>query len=864
MESERRLSLIWFVPLIALLVSLAVAWSTYNDRGPMIEIMFDQAAGVEAGKTVVKHRDVQIGIVEDVGFTSDGSKVIARARIDKELTPFLDESAQFWVVRPQITVQGITGLDTVLSGPYIQASWDLKPGPSQRTYQALENPPLTPPDQPGRRVRLIAQDGGSMSVGAPVFYKRIEVGRIESKTLTPDGEAVVFDLFIEAPHHLRLSSGSRFWSASGIDVEIGAEGAKLRVESLVSLLQGGIAFDTVALGGTPLSDYQLFRMFPAEQEARASIFDDDYGAQIRLSISFEGSVRGLAVGAPVELRGFKVGEVVDVTADISQLGENPKVALITTVLLQPSRLGLPQGEIEDSLRFLKSLVRNGLRAKLANASLLTGALYVELVQDPEFGPAEIDETASPYPRLPSVQSDFEDLAASAEGVLNRINALPIEELLKSATGLFASLDKLVSSEDTAAVPGELSALLADTRALIGDPALRQALADISAAAGEGKVLLTSLNESGAVDELAAALASARMAAAAIQTASLAAPELMASLTEVAGTIRDLPLTDLIETATAFVSDAQKLVGSESVAALPEDLSRTLFEVENLLVDLREADAAETLAQALRDAGEAAASIKLATAEAPAALRSIRALAEKAEQLPLDDLIAGAQTVLADIDEIARSPELREVPANLNAALGSVRAIIEEMRNTDAAIRLATVLDDASQTARAITNAANELPDTLTAIETLSARISALPLDNLVAAANRLIDDLDRIATAPGAQQIPGALVASLDQVRVAVSRLQELQVPENLNTALISFDSASRSFDVLSADIQAVLPQFGVVAARADSVLSSLDVGSELNYEAVTMIREIRDAARAITVLAATVERQPNSLILGK
>jgi len=266
-----------------------------------------------------------------------------------------------------------------------------------------------------------------MSVGAPVFYKRIEVGRIESKNLTPDGEAVVFDIFVEAPHHVRLASGSRFWSTSGFDVEIGTDGAKVHVESLVSILRGGIAFDSVAIGGPPVQDNQLFRLFETEQAARASIFEDSFGAQIRMSVEFGGSVRGLTAGAPVELRGYKVGEVVDVVANVGD-PENPEISLITDILIQPSRLGLPADQPEQALEFLNDRVERGLRAKLANASFITGALYVELVDEPDAPFAEIDEDAVPYPRLPSVASDFEDIAATAEGVMNRINNLPIEEL----------------------------------------------------------------------------------------------------------------------------------------------------------------------------------------------------------------------------------------------------------------------------------------------------------------------------------------------------------------------------------------------------------------------------------------------------
>ncbi len=922
--ADRRFSLVWLVPVVALIVSLAVAWKTHSERGPLVSIIFDSASGVEVGKTIIKHRDVKVGTVEDVGFTDDGTQVLVTARIDKEVAKFIDADAQFWVVSPQVSLEGISGLETVLSGSYIEAAWDTQIGETAYSFTALKEPPLTPPDQPGRRVRLIAEDGGSVGIGAPVFYKRIQVGRVESKTLTPDGESVVFDLFIEDPHHLRLSAGSRFWNASGIEVELGAEGAKLKVESLISLLRGGITFDNVAFGGGPVQEDRLFRLFETEKTARASIFDDDYSAQIRLSVAFNGSVRGLAVGAPVELRGYKVGEVIDVIASIDDSSGRPEVSLITTILLQPSRLGLPSGEAEDSLNFIKTLVKNGMRAKLASASIITGALYIELVQGDRLAEEEIDETASPYPRLPSVASDLDDLAASAEGMITRINNLPIEELLDAATTLMGSINVIVADEKTRSLPTEVAGLLADTRRLVSAPELADAGADLAGTLAGARAIVDGLNEADVAGSFTQALDAATATATSIQLAAERAPELMANLTRFAGNAASLPLNDLITTATDFVRDAQTFVGSDSFTALPADLSSALTEVQSLLAQLREEDAAKNLAIALASAGEAATSIKAAAEAAPTMMANFASLSEKAEALPLDQLIAAAQNVLEDVSALVTSEGLRETPDTLNDTLIAVQGLLTDIREAETTGRLATALDEvgraavsaqtlvgsvdglvnseslqqtpgtlndtllavqgllgdieaaettrrlavaldeASRTAATITAAAAEIPDALQQIEALAATLRVLPLDQVIASANRLINDLDRIATAPGAEQIPGAVVAAFDQVRVAVSDLQARNVPENFNNALVSFNGASIAFQGLSANLNALMPQISAVATRADSVLGSLDVGSELNYEAITTIREIRDAARAITALVATIERKPNSLILGK
>jgi len=1047
---HRGFSFVWLVPVIALLLTLGVAWKTRADRGPLIEITLDSATGVEEGKTAIKRRDVQIGIVEDVDFTPDGSKVVVSARIEKEFAGFIDSDVQFWVVSPQVTLEGISGLDTVLSGSYIEASWEREVGAPQFEFTALKTPPLTPPDTPGKRVRLIAEDGGSMSIGAPVFYKRIEVGRIEAKTLTPDGEAVVFDLFVEAPHDRRLTEGSRFWNTSGVSVELGAQGAKLKLESFSSFLRGGITFDTVALGGATVSEYHLYRLFDGEQEARASIFDDDYGAQIRLSIEFEGSIRGLDVGAPVELRGYRVGEVIDVIADVDDSAGVPAVSLIVTILLQPSRLGLPKGEMEESLAFLKTLVRNGLRAKLASASLITSSLYIELVDRPSEPTREIDETMRPYPRLPSVASDFDDLAASAEGVLKRINELPIEELLAEATVLLGNINTIVASEDTRAIPEGINGLLGDARTLVGDPKLTEATgdlaatlaairaiteeandaeialslkaaldaatetagsirtamdvtpplllnlttlsgniadlplgdlilagtrllndadallasedtkaipADLAASIADIRVILADLREADAATALADAVREAGTAATAIREAAESAPVLMANLTGLSETARDLPLDDLVGAATRFVENADAIVGSDSVKALPEDLGAALGDVRTLLADLREADAATNLASALQDAGEAAQSIRAAADSAPSLMANLEDLSAKASALPLDELIASAITLVQNADAVIGSEEIAQLPDDVSAALGDVRVLLADLREADAAknlgealarageaavtietaaqgapeliarltgfaknaedlpldqlvastdtlmretselvrsdevrgvpasisstlanidgllqeiaqaeitARLASTLDSATSTAGSITTAAQGLPAVLTQIEALAAQVRSLPLDQTIAQVNQLLASMDRILSAPGADELPESMTAAFDQMRVTVADLQRRDVPKNFNETLVSFNGASLAFQGLSANLNAVMPQVSALAKRADSVLSEFDVGSELNYEAITTIREIRDAARAITALVATIERNPNSLLLGK
>lgn len=254
----RRLSLVWLVPVIALAVSLWAAWQNYQDRGQLITISFENASGITAGETSIKYRDVTIGEVETVEFDAGLSVVLVHARIDKTVAPYLDDDAQFWVVRPDVSVRGITGLETVLSGVYIEGNWDTDADVAQYEFTGLEQPVLTRAGQQGIRIVLRAKDGGSVSVGAPVLHKGIEVGYLEKPELSFDGTQVVVTAFIESPFDRRITSSTRFWDTSGFSVSFGTGGVSLDVSSLASIIEGGIAFDTVVSGGAPVRDGQMF------------------------------------------------------------------------------------------------------------------------------------------------------------------------------------------------------------------------------------------------------------------------------------------------------------------------------------------------------------------------------------------------------------------------------------------------------------------------------------------------------------------------------------------------------------------------------------------------------------------------------
>ena len=503
-----RLSVAWLLPLIALAIAGGAAWRHYAALGPQITIVLDNAAGLEAGRTAIKYRDVEIGRIESLAFDDDFARVRARARMDGAVRDRLREGALFWVVRPQLTASGVSGLDTLLSGSYLAVDWGAGDGAQADTFAAAPEPPLTPSDTPGRRITLRAQDGGALAPGAPVYFKSIEVGRVETKRLSDDGRMIEFDVFVNAPYSDRIDARTRFWNASGVSVALGAQGLRLDVTSLAALLRGGVVFDRFADAAAGPEDTAAFILHATREEAADSRFSENPAAQLRLSVAFDQSVRGLGDGAPVEYRGVQIG-VVEAIAFVPGAALNT-LQIVATLLIQPERIGVIDTIPESNLAFFQRSVERGLRARLASGSLVTGALYVELVDAPDAPPERLDLDAKPYPRLPSVPSTLDALRGRAEEVLARINKLPVEELLASA---IAALDSVA--------------------ALAADPDLKRAPQELTGALSAARGMLDGLAEADLAGDAARAMAATSSAAAAFENAAAGLPALVRRLNDAA-------------------------------------------------------------------------------------------------------------------------------------------------------------------------------------------------------------------------------------------------------------------------------------------------------------------------------------------
>ena len=478
-KKQRRISIVWIVPLFAAVVAIGIAVQRIMSEGPTITIVFKSAGGVEAGKTFIKYKDVNIGQVTKVQLASDYTKVEVTAKMDKSAAGLMVEDAKFWVVEPRVTLSGVSGLSTLLSGNYIGFEVG-KSDKKQHKYAGLEIPPAITSDQAGRQFALKAESLGSVGIGSPIYYRRLQAGQVISYNLAPDGKDVDIKIFVNAPYDKYVNSETRFWNASGLDVSVGAGGVDVRTQSLVALIAGGLAFDTpsTVLKIEPAAANKVFTLYNDQSAALKQ--PDTIAAHYVLY--FNESLRGLSVGAPVTLLGLPGGEVTAVGLDLDP--KTMKVRGRVEIVSYPERLiahlNLNQAAegraIVQSLQgrhaFIQRLVeQRGLRAQLRSGNLVTGQLFIALDFYPDAAKAKIDWNRDPA-EIPVVPSTVQDIETRITGIVAKLDKLPYEEIGADLTKVLGSLNqtlqdasKAVNRIDTDVTP-ELKMIVGQLRGTI--------------------------------------------------------------------------------------------------------------------------------------------------------------------------------------------------------------------------------------------------------------------------------------------------------------------------------------------------------------------------------------------------------------
>lgn len=461
-KSRWKPLLIWLIPLIALLIALSLAVKALLSHGPTIDVSFRTAEGLVAGKTTVRYKQVDIGVVRQIDLSDDRSHVIARIDLRKGASNFAAKDSRFWVVRPRIGTSGVSGIDTLLSGSYIEVDGG-KSVEDKFEFTGLEVPPVISSDVPGKVFFLNADDLGSLDIGSPIYYRRINVGQITAYKLSDDGKNVELQTFIRAPYDKFVTTDARFWQASGIDVTLNASGFNLDTQSLASIVAGGIAFGIPESSrATTAANHSRFNLWDSKGDA----LKEPDGQPRGVIMYFDHSLRGLTVGAPIDFMGIEIGNVKSVNAEFYD--HYKQIRMRVEAVIYPSRVENGQA-LNPNSEIFKDFIEHGWRAQMRTGNLLTGQNYIALDKFPKAKPATLQILGDNRVVIPTTPTELSGLQAQVSQIADKLTKFPLVEIgqdvrktLNNMNTAIESTDKLVKQLDGKVAPG-LQATLDDVR-----------------------------------------------------------------------------------------------------------------------------------------------------------------------------------------------------------------------------------------------------------------------------------------------------------------------------------------------------------------------------------------------------------------
>ncbi|UGQ31050.1 intermembrane transport protein PqiB [Acinetobacter calcoaceticus] len=461
-KSRWKPLLIWLIPLIALLIALSLAVKALLSHGPTIDVSFRTAEGLVAGKTTVRYKQVDIGVVRQIDLSDDRSHVIARIDLRKGASNFAAKDSRFWVVRPRIGTSGVSGIDTLLSGSYIEVDGG-KSEEDKFEFTGLEVPPVISSDVPGKVFFLNADDLGSLDIGSPIYYRRINVGQITAYKLSDDGKNVELQTFIRAPYDKFVTTDARFWQASGIDVTLNASGFNLDTQSLASIVAGGIAFGIPESSrATTAANHSRFNLWDSKGDA----LKEPDGQPRGVIMYFDHSLRGLTVGAPIDFMGIEIGNVKSVNAEFYD--HYKQIRMRVEAVIYPSRVENGQA-LNPNSEIFKDFIEHGWRAQMRTGNLLTGQNYIALDKFPKAKPATLQILGDNRVVIPTTPTELSGLQAQVSQIADKLTKFPLVEIgqdvrktLNNMNTAIESTDKLVKQLDGKVAPG-LQATLDDVR-----------------------------------------------------------------------------------------------------------------------------------------------------------------------------------------------------------------------------------------------------------------------------------------------------------------------------------------------------------------------------------------------------------------
>ena len=466
----RAISAIWIIPIVTAIVGLWIIYSHFADRGTSFTLLAKDASGIVAGKTVIKNRSVDIGIVDEVTLSKDFEKVVIKGRIYNDMEPLLKNDSIFWVVKPEIGRDGVTGLGTILSGVYIElASGNDTHSFKNNPFILSDNPPLSDPSIKGIRVNLESDQNGVIPRGASVMFHGYRVGNVETSEFDIDSRKMKYQIFITKPYDALVTQNVRFWKEGGIDLALSSSGASLNVPSLDVLMSGGISFDLPdgSKLGAPAEQHAVYKLY----EDKKSIQDSQYTEYKEFLIMLSESISGLVEGAPVEYHGIRLGTVSKVPFYTSEMLNktfilNQRVPVL--IRIEPDRLSELVDEKIDIATLIMDEQKNGLRASLKTSNMFTGALFIDLDFYPELKNKYNAKSSNlyGYNTIETTSTGIAQIQAKVMQLLDNFNNLPLNNTmtefnksLASTQRLMNSLNQIMASNEMQNMPGDLQETL---------------------------------------------------------------------------------------------------------------------------------------------------------------------------------------------------------------------------------------------------------------------------------------------------------------------------------------------------------------------------------------------------------------------
>lgn len=479
--SKTLVSTVWLIPLAAAFVGIYLLIQSFNERGPEVTLLMDNADGIEINNTTIRVLNVEVGRVSAVRLNPERNGVEITAKLNRDSMDLMRKDTKFWVVKPRIDQNGVTGLSTLLSGSYISFA----PGVSEeeaRIFKVEELPPISALGTTGMRLNLKGKNSKMVSVGSPVLFESHIVGTVESAKFNPSDQTVHYSIFIQSPNESLVNGASQFWLDNGINVRLSSNGINVQTPPISALLSGAISFDSPSYKSEAKQKITNGAEFTIHNN-RAEIENQPGERTLYYVAFFNSSIRGLDVGAPVIYKGIRIGNVADVP--YFEDGDQQKMFVNGYI---PVRLRIEPYLIEGNQattrpnktqwqQTIQAALNNGLIATLGNNNLVLGSKLVELTQANDNNVLKPHKEYHGYTVIGSAGGGLDELQAQLGKLLEKFNALPLDKTvgelngslkelqttLKGAQRMINSADKIISHPSTQSIPSELNHTLQELR-----------------------------------------------------------------------------------------------------------------------------------------------------------------------------------------------------------------------------------------------------------------------------------------------------------------------------------------------------------------------------------------------------------------